>query len=494
MNRAIARKNLFIHRFKTDSNYYIYDVNSNRIHRVDGITYKMIGDYGILSHSQIVDKYKNEFTSNKIRKELQTLEDMVEKEGIFSVHRPKIFRFDSHSLKRKLNSNLEQIILNVTDQCNMRCKYCIFSGEYPCERTHSNQFMGFKIAKRAVDFYFSHSEGVKSHFIGFYGGEPLLNFDLIKEVAEYATKKKRKSSVHFNICTNGILLSQKIVDFLIQNDFFLSISLNGPKNIHDRYRVFKNGKGSFDILIHNLMRIKENNEEYYKRSVRFMVTIVPPYDLLEVEHFFSSFELMTEQPPVINYFNNRDTTFLNLINFVDSHESKIKKDQNSLIKKINQTLVDGRAKEEKFVVALYGSLPKAIAGRNIASLQDVYYPHVCIPGTERLFVSAKGKLFICEKVGEHCCIGDIDRGFDFDAVLKLMNEYLSINKKYCLNCWALRFCNLCYVHMLKGEQLISKRMRESCKQMRKETHKGLTEFTSIMEKNPDAFNFMKHRS
>ena len=144
--------------------------------------------------------------------------------------------------------NSRNLILNITEQCNFRCKYCVYSGIYNSTRIHNPKVMEFSTAKKAVDLFLKNLETKKcmvkinSFSICFYGGEPLLEFSLIKDIVKYAkvevTKKglDKVYELKFRLSTNGYLLDKKeIVDFLVRNNTILNVSLDGPKEEHDKF-------------------------------------------------------------------------------------------------------------------------------------------------------------------------------------------------------------------------------------------------------------------
>ena len=171
-----------------------------------------------------------------------------------------------------LNTRLNQLTLQVTQQCNLRCAYCAYSGIYEGNRTHSCLRMDWDTAKKAIDFFLSRTPETSRVVIGFYGGEPLLEFELIKKCVEYAKSQVEGKEIRFNMTTNGTLLSDEVVDFLVENDVMLSISLDGSEEEHDANRKFVNGKGSFSTIIKNIMRIKDRYPEYDKR-INIMTTV-----------------------------------------------------------------------------------------------------------------------------------------------------------------------------------------------------------------------------
>ena len=150
--------------------------------------------------------------------------------------------------------------------------------------------MSWDIAKKAVDFYFAHSKESEreGYSIGFYGGEPLLNFSVIKKVIEYVKDKypqKAKDTI-FTISTNLTLLTYEHIKFFIKHNVHLAVSLDGPEKIHNRYRVFKSGKGSYKKVMENLEKFRNYNKEYYNNHIVFNVVLSPPIEFMKVHEFF----------------------------------------------------------------------------------------------------------------------------------------------------------------------------------------------------------------
>jgi len=260
---------LFIHKFRTSRYFYIYDVPSNQILRVDPEIYNLINEDGLNTEvTKIIEHARN------------TL-------GIFYPSPLKGLKFpQDREIKKQLESGLQQLILNVTEDCNMRCKYCKASGAYFYERPHSPRYMTPNIAEKAIDFFITHSSKSQRRSISFFGGEPLLNFNLIKRSVEYAISQTGEKNMHFSLTTNGTLLSDDIIDFLVRHNFSLYISLDGPKDIHNKNRVFKNGKGTFDKIIENLQKIKRKSEEYFYSNIGINATLTPPWEIDKIKSFF----------------------------------------------------------------------------------------------------------------------------------------------------------------------------------------------------------------
>ena len=175
------------------------------------------------------------------------------------------------SIETHLHTNgFSQLTLKVTEQCNMRCKYCIYSEHYPDTKFYSEVYMKWETAKKAVDDFLSHfhrtweRNKTRKPVIAFYGGEPLLGFDVIKKTVEYVKSEYSQYCFNYSITTNGLLLKNKdIANFLKENGFWIVVSLDGTKDNHDRYRVTRGGAPTYDCL----MEIIEENFSFYNRML-----------------------------------------------------------------------------------------------------------------------------------------------------------------------------------------------------------------------------------
>jgi uncharacterized protein len=256
----------FIHLFRTPGGYYVYDVNTNVILKTEK------EDYEYLSEQQ-----KGTIQSKNSVKNSWVEE--AKKRGFLSSKKIKeIIHPSNDLLEYYLSNKVEMIILQVTQQCNLRCEYCAYSGNY-LNRSHTDARMTFETARKSIDFIIKRSRNVESINIGFYGGEPLLEFDLIKKCINYAKEEAEGKNVTFSFTTNGTLFTKEILDFLNANDVAITISLDGPREIHDRNRKFAvSGCGTFKKVSENLKFFKNNYPEYFKK-VAFNVVLDNKNDL-----------------------------------------------------------------------------------------------------------------------------------------------------------------------------------------------------------------------
>jgi uncharacterized protein len=483
----------FIHKFKTKKNFYIYDVTTNQIIRVDKRIYDIVDYFKELPASEIVKKSHNKYSLCEVEEALSSIEDCNKRLSLFSRSHPDemAFYISEKAAIDELNNNLKQIVLNVTESCNLRCRYCLYSGSYSYERQHSSRKMSFITAKKAVDFFIEHSKKSEKRSIAFYGGESLVNYPLIKKIIESVKEIK---NFRFYLTTNGTLLNEEIIRFLAENNVTLSISLDGPEKLHDRYRVFPDQKGSFKKIIEGVNKIIEISPEYFNDSVNFYCTLASGEEVHEVYDFYASSEFFKKRAASVVYVKGTDNDFTGCLRD-DGNDQK--KYPAGLFLKFIRTLIRGDHMELdspgfEFLTALLGKPFQKIHQRNLKALENVIHPNgICLAGSKRLFVSPEGTFYPCEKVDYHFKIGDIEKGFDYDAIFHLIDEYIKMSREECLDCWALRMCRLCYVAARKGDSLSLENKRKKCRTLKEILDKALKYYAQAREEEPNAFKNLK---
>ena len=482
----------FIHKFRTDNGRYLYDVNTNHILEVDPVVYDVIGLWGTTPDDKIRETLRHKFTPEEIRRAIAEIVSFS-KAGFFKDFHPTALRYHKPfaAIRRDLKTRLEQVVLNVTESCNLRCGYCTYSGQYLYRRSHSPKNMSWGIARKAVDYLLSHSQDRKKISVGFYGGEPLLRFDLIQKTVQYITKNAGGKRVRFNFTTNGTLITDAIIDFLAENDFHVVISLDGPKDVNDRFRRFRNGHGSYDTIMNNLERILARNESYYRRQVSFNMILAPPFNPLKIESFIRNHEHLFKNAQItIGGADVQGTTFF------DQFSPKYRTDREFRIleKRLLEDVARGREANTRLLrILTKENVLLTIYKRDIGRQMTPYeYPNgVCTPGLRRIFVSVDGTLHMCEKIAETMAIGNIETGLDLDRIVSLMINYAEKSSPDCCDCWAVRLCSLCYIHAARANFDMEAK-RSNCETARKTIHHGLQLYCKILEKNPDALAAMKN--
>ena len=403
---------------------YMYDARKNKLLQLSAEAYEEINRF--LDNKN----YSSEIITSLQRKGYLLGSNITALEHPFSPF-----------LNNILDRHASTLILQVTQKCNFRCRYCTFANDSKATRTHSNKTMSFETAKESIDFFASHSCDTPEITIAFYGGEPLLNFNLIKKCVDYAEETIYNKSIVFSMTTNLFLATEEMVEFLVKHQFRLLISLDGPEPIQNNHRRLSyDGSGTYKTVFENVKKLKEKNRDYFYSFVQFNPVVYLDEEPQKIIDFYRN-EL---DVPISNVQLQRiDDTGLNI---AYDPFNEIELQQNNIIfdSKMN---------------FYYKSV--------LNSKEDItpcyHINGSCVPGANKLFVSVNGEFFPCEKVNEcnkNMMIGSIKDGFDVNKIKFLMNIG-EFNIDNCKNCWAIRFCNVCCAHCDDGESNLSKTMLKS---------------------------------
>jgi uncharacterized protein len=234
------------HRFEGAGQEFLYLVPSGGIVALDGMTSEILQqlEQTPLSGEDLIGRLSSDgYSSSEVEECIHELREVKairngQKEYAKSEPLPESFP-------------LQTIVLNVTNQCNLSCQYCYEFGEDKVATPEGKpKFMAWETAKSSVDYLFAESQGRKSVHITFFGGETLMNFPLLKQVVTYARSQAQelKVNIDFSLTTNATLLSPTIIEYLAENAIGVTVSMDGPKEMQDKFRVFSNGRGSYDII------------------------------------------------------------------------------------------------------------------------------------------------------------------------------------------------------------------------------------------------------
>lgn len=255
-----------IHRYKNNGYNIVIDVNSGSVHSVDEAAYDAIGMYEDTPKEEISEYLKEKYSlSNEDCQELfSDIEELKNNGTLFS---EDIYKDIAPKLKAR-HTVVKALCLLVAQDCNMACKYCFASeGEY---NQGERRLMSLETGKKAIDFLISNSGARKNLEVDFFGGEPLLNWDVVKALVEYAREEEKKydKNFRFTITTNGILLNDEMADFINKEMYNVVLSVDGRKEVNDRLRVTAGGKGTYDAIIPKFKKIADQRDQgnYYIRG------------------------------------------------------------------------------------------------------------------------------------------------------------------------------------------------------------------------------------
>lgn len=493
----------FVHKCSTQSHKYLFDVNTSRMLRVPDVVWDIIEDFGVLTLPELIAKYSGTYPESAISDAWDAIAAAREK-GLLSSHRPKEITvpYEMEQIVAQLAEYRQSLTLVVTEQCNLRCGYCVYGGRYAHRREHSPKTMPWEVARAAIDEYLAHSEKAPGRSIRFYGGEPLLNLPLLRRTVEYVTQERGVENVLFSITTNGLLLRGEAAEFLAQHRFTIGLSLDGPEHVHDRYRRQVDGSGSWRQVVANVRALLEKYPEYRKGNLRFQSVIAPPANLLELEEFFSTFDLFEPGMGLsANSVSEQDSTFMDCVPF----DSRGIEGYGALYKRFVQNMKDGTlgrdARQPSLWLqrALFESSTVVFYKRGYAKESSPLLPErlctlpTCLPGARRLYVQTDGSYYPCERVQESMAfqIGNIHEGVDPKRVSELLESFVDICKADCPTCWGLPICQAgCIVSMTKDGKLDPVARKQACESFLRRAHRTMVSVCEALEANPEALRYM----
>ena len=415
-----------IHSYKLGGLNIVLDVYSGSIHVVDDATFDIIEMYENCEKSEIesliLNKYKDDETVTKeaINDCLLQIEELKKEGKLFS---EDTFENLAGSLKEKSKGIIKALCLHIAHTCNLNCSYCFASqGKYHGERA----LMSFEVGKRALDFLIENSGTRHNLEVDFFGGEPLMNFQVVKDLVAYARsiEKEKNKNFRFTLTTNGMLIDDDVIDFANKECSNVVLSLDGRKEIHDKYRVDYNGVGSFDKIVPKFKKMVEarNGKNYYMRGT---FTHHNPDFLKDIETMLDlGFNELSMEPVVGPAGEETTLTAEDLPIVLEQYE------------KLAELMLKKHREGKPFtfyhyMIDLKGGpcIYKRISG--------------CGSGTEYMAVTPWGDLYPCHQfVGdEKFRLGDVWTGV---TNTEIQNEFAASNvytKPECQKCWAKLYCS-----------------------------------------------------
>lgn len=324
--------------------------------------------------------------------------------------------------------NVGMFIIGVTEQCNLRCRYCCYSGSYPGKRSHGFKNISFDDIDSIIVFIDTISAGIPKR-IAFYGGEPILNFKTIRYCVE-TCRYKWGTDVSFSISTNGVLLNPENIDWLIKNDIEIAISLDGSKESHDKNRVDTSGKGTFERIRGSLEYIYGH---YKNPNVSFHITLANVRDLVDVAQGWHRDDLLrTISPTMVHGLTPNFESGVSNIDYED-------------VKHFYTTLIDAYQLHPDWLV-LKVFLDEAISvwkERLIFDIDEPIEMSTCLPVNTKLYIDSRLNVGVCEKFSDKFRIGTVTKGIDWDKANYMVRDYANSKLIRCTKCPIVRICDLC---------------------------------------------------
>ncbi len=435
-----------IHQYKNNGYNIVLDVNSGSVHVVDDVVYDVIPLFEKYNKEEIIKNLQNQYQVSEIEEAVEEVQELKDQGMLFT---EDIYQQYLKDFKKR-ETVVKALCLHIAHDCNLACKYCFAEeGEYHGRRA----LMSLEVGKKALDFLIENSGNRRNLEVDFFGGEPLMNWDVVKELVRYGRSKEKEfnKNFRFTLTTNGVLLNDDVMEFCNKEMANVVLSLDGRKEINDQMRPFRNGKGSYDLIVPKFQKFAKsrNQQKYYIRGTFTRNNLDFAKDVI---HFADlGFEQMSMEP------------------VVDADESPYairEEDLPAIMKEYDKLALEyiKRAKEGRpfnffhFMIDLTQGpcVAKRLSG--------------CGSGTEYLAVTPWGDLYPCHQfVGqEEFLLGNV-----FDGIVKkdIVDEFKLCNvyaKPKCQECFARYYCSGgCAANSYKFHHTLNDSYEVGCEMERK---------------------------
>jgi len=477
--------------FSTEKNNYLYDTGTNKIVKCENPEFELLNDLMIMDINDAVDKFSSNHSDPISIKTFSSLEQAIKTGNILKLTKIEGFKIIDHidSVIDKVNNYLSMIQLELTENCNLRCGYCIYNDFYKEKRNYANVDMTEETAKKAIDYLKNHSKKKDRVGISFYGGEPLLKYGLMKKIVDYA-KEQINKEVSFSVTTNGTLIDDKIATFLSSENFSILVSLDGPEDIHDAWRKDIKKRGSFQRTLRGLCKLHKSFENKLQKLGLSMV-YAPPFGKEKVERI-ANFIISNDCIPDGIMIN---ITYPSIGTIPADYNPDNSLYDNSLIEWIREEYSKNYIDNKK-LNPIAKVIEKSLAILLQRPVFDIPMKKIplngcCTPGVRKLYINARGEIELCERVNKAPKLGNIYDGLNFDVIRKVyLHDYAEKSIKDCSKCWSARLCNLCYQHTFTNEEINIEKKRKYCNSLKQSKLEELKFYCSLLEGGKASLNYL----
>ena len=421
-----------IHQYKNNGYNIVLDVESGAVHVVDDLMYDVIALYDELitaddcennisavAEGKILSALESRYDAEEIKEALRETDSLIKDGQLFTkdIYEPFIDGFKDRP------TVVKALCLHIAHDCNLACKYCFAGeGEYHGKRA----LMSFETGKKALDFLVANSGNRTNLEVDFFGGEPLMNWDVVKQLVRYgrSLEEKHNKKFRFTLTTNGVLLNDEVIEFTNSEMSNVVLSLDGRKEINDLMRPFKTGKGSYDLIVPKFLKVAEsrNNTDYYVRGTFTRNNLDFSNDVLHYADL--GFKQISVEPVVAK---------------PEDDYSIREEDVPVILKEYDKLAVEyiKRQKENRGFNFFHFMIDLTQGPCVVKRLSG------CGSGTEYLAVTPWGDLYPCHQfVGnEDFLIGNVDEGVKNKELVNQFKHCNVYSKPKCKDCFAKYYCS-----------------------------------------------------
>ena len=410
-----------IHKFSMNGVNVVLDVFSGAVHVADDTMFDIVDTYENGSREEVIKLFGDKYSKDELNETMDELDELRKEEMLYA---PDIYEnvIDFVDAREPV---VKALCLHIAHDCNLKCKYCFAEeGEYHGHRS----LMSSKVGKAAIDFIIKNSGKRHNLVVDFFGGEPLMNFDVVKEIVEYARQQEKlyNKNFRFTITTNGVLLNDEILDYINKNMHNVVISLDGRKEINDMMRPRAGGQGSYDLIVPKFIKLAEsrNQTDYYIRGTFTRHNLDFSKDVLHMADL--GFKQISVEPVV----GSDDTDYA----IREEDISAICNEYERLAAELYERHKKGGKDDFNFFhfnIDLTGG--PCVIQRLVG----------CGSGTEYLSVTPEGELYPCHQfVGlEGFSMGNVFDGMNNFELREKFSKCNVYAKEECKSCWARFYCS-----------------------------------------------------
>ena len=408
-----------VHQYKNNGYNIVLDVNSGAIHIVDDLTYDVIALWEETSREEIIQRLNKTYDEAEIREAIEEIEELQKTGVLFTPDDYEEYIADV----TKRPTVVKALCLHIAHDCNLACRYCFAEeGEYHGRRA----LMSYEVGKAALDFLIANSGNRRNLEVDFFGGEPTLNFQVVKDLVAYGREQEKihNKNFRFTLTTNGVLLNDDIMEFANKEMDNVVLSIDGRKEVNDYMRPFRGGQGSYDVIVPKFQKFADsrNQERYYVRGTYTHHNLDFSKDVLHLADL--GFKQISVEPVVAQETDDYAIREEDLPQLFAEYDA--------LAKEMVKRKKEGKAFNFfHFMIDLEGGpcVAKRLSG--------------CGSGTEYLAVTPWGDLYPCHQfVGnEDFLMGNVFEGLkrtDIRDSFKSCNVY---SKEKCRECFARFYCS-----------------------------------------------------
>lgn len=411
-----------IHKFKAKDLNIVMDVNSGGVHLVDDVTYDVLDDvlppFEKECPSEVIEKLSDRYSEEEIKEAYEEICELYEEKTLFS---DDIYGDYANTA---VMSPIKAMCLHIAHDCNLRCKYCFAStGDFGTGR----KLMPFETGKAAIDFLLEKSVGRENLEVDFFGGEPLMNFQVVKDIVEYARSKEEEFGKHFKftITTNGMLLNDENIDYINKEMYNVVLSIDGRKEVNDRMRTRVDGSGSYDKILPNFQKLVQkrgNDKEYYVRGTYTKYNLDFADDVMHL--YEAGFDQISVEPvmedPKVEYA------------LTEEDLDTIYQEYDRLTDKIMEI-----KKKGEFINFFHFMIDLDQGPCVVKRLRG------CGSGNEYVSITPDGDIYPCHQfVGhEEYKMGNLEEGTFNEEIKKEFAGCHVYSKPACQDCWAKFYCS-----------------------------------------------------